>query len=64
MIGRRLRGVALTAVFFLGAGTGLAACESEEQQQIDRIKDDVGKELDKLEDQIDKNVGDEGGGNN
>jgi hypothetical protein len=52
---RRIRVAVIAAGLLLGS-VSLPACESEEQRQIEDIQDDVGNELDKLEDQIDKKV--------
>ncbi len=53
---QRIGAAAVATGLLLGSGA-LAACESEEQRQIEDIKDDVGRELDKLEDEADKEVG-------
>jgi hypothetical protein len=53
---RRIGALALVAGLVVSPGA-LAACESEEQQQIEDIKDEVGRDLDKLEDELDKEVG-------
>jgi hypothetical protein len=52
---RRIGAVVISAGLLLSSAS-LPACESKEQQQIEKIQEDVGDELDKLEDQIDKKV--------
>jgi hypothetical protein len=52
---RRIAAVVIAGGLLLGS-VSLPACESKEQQQIEKIQKDVGDELDKLEDQIDKKV--------
>jgi hypothetical protein len=53
---RRIGAVAMATGLLLGSGA-LAACESEEQQQIEDIQDEVGRDLDKLEDKVDEEMG-------
>jgi hypothetical protein len=53
---QRIRAVVIAAGLLLGSAS-LPACESDEQRQIDKIQKDVGDELDKLEDKVDKEVG-------
>ena len=54
MIRRRLGAASLAAGMLLGAGS-LAACEKEDQKDVENVKEDVGRELDKIEDEVDKN---------
>jgi hypothetical protein len=53
MIRRRIGVAALAAVLALGSGA-LPACKGEEQKEIERLEDDVGRELDKLRDKIEE----------
>lgn len=54
MIKRKLGAAALAAGLLLGSGA-LTACENEDRKDVEEIKDDVGREVDKLEDEVDNN---------